>query len=32
MGQGRVDKQALQNMDNVMTNEFNKILSNIGTQ
>lgn len=23
MGQGRVDKKALQNMDDVMTNEFN---------
>lgn len=23
MGQGRVDKHALQNMENVMTNEFN---------
>lgn len=32
MGQGRVDKKALQNMDNVMTNEFNQILSGIESQ
>ena len=32
MGQGRVDKKALQNMEDVMTTEFNQILTSIESQ